>query len=168
MQKISSESKNREDENWIVVPGYPNYEASDLGIVRVKKNKKILDLMLSKSGYYRICLSKQGKKKKFKRSIIIAMCFLNHKADGTHKIVVDHKDKNRINDRLDNLRLMSHRENISTSKENKTSKYTGVCWDKARKKWRSQINIKGKLYYLGHFIKEKDAYKAYQNKLKTL
>jgi hypothetical protein len=50
----------------------------------------------------------------------------------------------------------------------KTSTYKGVCWDKKRKKWASNIRINSKTKFLGYFDNEIDASNAYQNKLKEL
>ena len=46
----------------------------------------------------------------------------------------------------------------------KTSIYVGVCYDNRRNKWRAQINLKGKQYHLGRFVKEEEAAKAYDKK----
>lgn len=43
----------------------------------------------------------------------------------------------------------------------KTSIFKGVYLDKNSGKWKSQINIKKKLYRLGYFETEEEAYKAY-------
>ena len=41
-----------------------------------------------------------------------------------------------------------------------TSKHTGVCWNKARKKWEAQKWDKGKLVHLGYYADEEDAARA--------
>lgn len=46
-----------------------------------------------------------------------------------------------------------------TSKNN-TSGAKGVTWDKSRKKWRAQINFKGKNHNLGRFTNKQDAINA--------
>lgn len=53
-------------------------------------------------------------------------------------------------------------DNITRKKliSSNTSGYTGVYWDKARSKWHSQIEFKGKNYYLGRYDKKEDAIKA--------
>ena len=38
-----------------------------------------------------------------------------------------------------------------------SSKYTGVSYDKEKKKWRAQIMVQGKLRLIGHYDKEEDA-----------
>lgn len=41
-----------------------------------------------------------------------------------------------------------------------TSGITGVMWDKTRKKWKAEIEFKGKRHYLGRYTKKEDAIKA--------
>jgi hypothetical protein len=40
---------------------------------------------------------------------------------------------------------------------NNTSGFTGVFWDKARNKWKANININGRLKHLGLFTDMDDA-----------
>lgn len=76
--------------------------------------------------------------------------------------LIDHKDRNRLNNRLDNLRKCNHKENTYNSKAIiGTSSYKGVSWDRIENKWRAQINIDGKKKSIGRFDKEIDAAKAY-------
>lgn len=49
-----------------------------------------------------------------------------------------------------------------------TSKYTGVSWNKNRKKWLSQIMINSKIKFIGYFDDESKASSAYQIKLKAV
>jgi hypothetical protein len=48
------------------------------------------------------------------------------------------------------------------TKERCSSKYRGVSWNKAKKKWAAQITKEGKLIYLGLFDIEEQASLAYQ------
>jgi hypothetical protein len=169
-------------EKWKDIPGYEGlYQASTEGRVksldrvvedrdairRRKFKERILKLILGGSGYFHVDLSKEGIEKNFKVSQLVAMAFLGHKRCG-HKIVVDHIDNNRSNDFVENLQLISHRENTSKDKKSYSSEYTGVCWSKASKKWHSQIQINGKICYLGQFENELHASKAYQTALKDV
>ena len=49
-----------------------------------------------------------------------------------------------------------------------TSKYKGVCWNKNKNKWKSQITINSKQKHLGSFTSEEEAHEAYQKALKEL
>ncbi len=73
---------------------------------------------------------------------------------------VDHKDGNGLNNRRNNLRKSSSAQNLRNTRAHKDSisKFKGVTWDKARKKWKAQIFVNGKQLYLGRF--ETEAYAA--------
>uniref|UniRef100_A0A061REF3 Pathogenesis-related genes transcriptional activator n=1 Tax=Tetraselmis sp. GSL018 TaxID=582737 RepID=A0A061REF3_9CHLO len=43
----------------------------------------------------------------------------------------------------------------------KSSRYTGVSWNKLRRKWAARIIIDGRSQHLGHFTNESDAARAY-------
>ena len=167
-------------EFWIDIIGYEKlYQISNLGNVKslskqVCNNKrcyiskeKILKPILEKSGYYNVFLYKNSKSKNFKVHQLMAVCFLNHKPCG-FKIVVDHVNNDKLDNRIENLQLVTNRENNSKGKKNKTSKYTGVSKHKSTGKWVSYIRINGKVKYLGSFENEYDAHLAYQNKLKEI
>ena len=49
-----------------------------------------------------------------------------------------------------------------------TSKYKGVCWNKNKNKWKSQITINSKQKHLGYFTSEEAAAESYQKALKEL
>lgn len=76
--------------------------------------------------------------------------------------VVDHKNRNRLDNRRNNLRLCSIEENKrNVGKFKGTSKYKGVSWKKSKNKWCSQIKTKGKVKHLGLFDNQIDAAKRY-------
>jgi hypothetical protein len=162
----------QQQEEFRSIPGYEGYyEVSNFGNVKSLGNdksrkEKILRPGLSSGRYYLVILTKDGKRKTIKIHILVAMAFLGHVPDGTHKIVVDHIDNNRLNNHLSNLQLITQRENLSKDRKNGTSKHTGVSWNKGANKWRSYIKINGKQKYLGTFTSEEDAAEAYQKALK--
>lgn len=168
-----------EPEEWKDVPSYEGkYQVSTYGNVKsldrttLSSNGKLIPIKGSdlkhnkcKAGYLNVYLYKNRKSRKFFGiHQLVAMAFLNHKPCG-HKIIVDHEDENKQNNYLYNLRLTTNRINCSKSKKNKTSKFTGVHWDKERNKWVSQIFINGKTKNLGRFECELAAARAYQNEL---
>jgi len=77
---------------------------------------------------------------------------------------VDHIDRNTVDNRIENLRLATHAQNMANKGKQKgtySSEYKGVCWHKATKNWRARIMVDGKLIHLGLFIDEMDAASAY-------
>lgn len=80
---------------------------------------------------------------------------------------VDHINGNGLDNRKENLRLVDNnqnqwnRHNISGK-----SKYKGVHWNKANKKWHSQIRVYGKRLHLGYFKDEIEAARAYDKAAK--
>jgi hypothetical protein len=77
----------------------------------------------------------------------------------------DHVDRNGLNNQRNNLRVATHSQNCTNVKKykNASSKYKGVSWHKASKKWVAQIQKDKKVLYLGGFEKEIDAAIAYNN-----
>jgi len=78
---------------------------------------------------------------------------------------IDHINNNGLDNRKENLRFCSHRQNLQARRKKKadaTSKYKGVSWNKANKKWLARIaDFTSKLKYLGCFESELDAANAY-------
>lgn len=156
-------------EIWKVIKGFENYQISNFGKIKslgnnASKKEKILIPSIDYKGYLTIGLCKNGIRKRFKIHQLVAIVFLNHKPCG-HKLVVDHIDNNKLNNKFDNLQIISNRENCSKDKKNKTSLYVGVCWYKKTNKWLSCIRINGKKKHLGLFKNEIDAHFAYKNAL---
>jgi hypothetical protein len=83
-------------------------------------------------------------------------------------MVVHHINNDGRDNRKDNLRIVTPRENTVNSKPGGeyTSKYKGVCWDKRRKKWEVGIAYGGKRKYVGRFADEAEAAKAYDKAAK--
>jgi hypothetical protein len=118
--------------------------------------------------YYTLELSKDGIKKMFKVHHLVVSAFLNYTRDKNKDLVVDHINNDQSDNRLENLQIITNRENVSKDIKNATSKYTGVSWDKHRSKWRAEIRHNKIKYNLGRFKTELEAHQVYQNKLKEL
>jgi hypothetical protein len=160
-------------EIWKNIPEYEGYQVSNLGNVKSLRFGKeiILKKSVKKKGlrnYYSLDLYKDKKRKHIKIHKLVAMAFLNHIPDGTQKIVVDHINNNSLDNRLENLQLITQRENASKDKKNKSSKYTGVTWDSTRNKWRVSVKINGRSKHLGRFYCEIEASEAYQKALSEI
>jgi hypothetical protein len=76
----------------------------------------------------------------------------------------DHIDRDRLNNRLANLRGCSLQENNWNLPQhpNNKSGFTGVTWDNRKHKWFASIRVGGKTKSLGRFTEKEDASAAYQ------
>ena len=78
--------------------------------------------------------------------------------------IVDHRDRDGLNNTKENLRFVTRAENSRNCKKTSkptSSKYRGVSWYKRRKRWRVQIRYNGTRKHLGFFKNEEDAARAY-------
>ncbi len=157
-------------EEWKSIPNYEGlYEISSYGRVKsLRFNKElILKLRIGTKHYQDVGLYKNKIKSTREIHQLVAEAFLNHKPCGL-KLVVDHINNDKLDNRVENLRIITQRENANRKHLKSTSKYTGVCFDATNKKWKAAIRINGKQTHLGLFTEEYDAYLAYQNKLNSL
>jgi hypothetical protein len=158
------------EEIWKDIPEYECiYQVSNLGRVKSLSNnktrkEKILKPSKNGSGYYQVVLNKNGKMKTITVHKLVAVTFLNHNPDGM-KIVIDHINNVKTDNRLENLQLISARENCSKDKINGSSKYVGVYWNIRDNKWVAQITINNKRKNLGYFANQLLANEAYKNAL---
>lgn len=84
--------------------------------------------------------------------------------------MIDHKDNDKTNNALDNLRLASDRQNSHNSKGHKDSMsgYKGVSWDKRINRWVARLHTNGKSKHIGSFIDALDAAEAYNKVAKEV
>ena len=68
---------------------------------------------------------------------------------------IDHINNNSVDNRIENLRVITHQQNLFNTKSK------GYCWDKINNKWKAEITLNGKSKNLGRFSEEKDARQAY-------
>lgn len=165
------------NESWRDIPDYETfYQASNMGRVRSldritksgygRKRKikgRILSQSISNCGYNRACLSKEGKKAYYNVHRLVISAFKGESSE-----TVDHSNGNRKDNRLENLRYMSMRENISAGYQRRGKKHdspTGVQFYKG--KWKAHIRLTGKLYYIGLFTTPEEAQNAYFDILKN-
>jgi len=78
---------------------------------------------------------------------------------GDWPIELDHINHNRADNRISNLRLVTHSDNMKNQRKckNNTSGVTGVNWDKQTNKWRAEIMVNRKGIKLGRFTELQDA-----------
>lgn len=170
------------EEIWKSVVGYEGlYEVSNLGRVKslprvVYENgyvhrttkEKILKSPSGSAGYPNIGLCSEGLNRTTPVHLLVAVAFLGHTPDG-HKLVVDHINGIKADNRVENIRIVTNRFNLSVGKRKSdnrvTSKYPGVCWHKCSKKWAAVLRLDGIPRNLGVFTNEIDAAHAYQDEL---
>ena len=155
------------------IKGYEGmYEVSNLGKVKSlnyshTKKEKIMEGGVNNLGYRIVTLSKDGEQKTKTVHKLVAEYFLNHKPCG-YKLVVNHIDLDKLNNKVSNLEIVTQRENSNHKHLKSSSKYTGVSWKKSSKKWMACICINGKNKHLGYFTDEKEASNTYQTALRNI
>ncbi len=76
-------------------------------------------------------------------------------------LVIDHRDRDGLNNRKSNLRRVTNRQNCENTERN-TSGFPGVDYFKRTKRWRSRIYYNEKHIHLGYFDTALEAYKVRQ------
>lgn len=149
-------------EIWKAVPGYEGfYEVSDLGRVRslprvVHRERvgplpirgRVLKSRPDRNGYPMLALCRDGERKGTNVHRIVGIAFLGVGPDDE----VDHRDGNRSDCRLSNLRKADHFLNKQNSLSARVGKWgRGVHYAPHVKKWAARIRTFGKTKHLGHF-----------------
>jgi len=73
---------------------------------------------------------------------------------------IDHINGNRLDSRMENLRLVTRRENNQNMKVHRDGKLCGITIQNS--KYKAQILINSKLIYLGYYETEQEAHEAYK------
>lgn len=100
-----------------------------------------------------VCGNRQGSLVKLHRYIMSA----------PKGLMVDHINGNTLDNRKNNLRIVTSSENQQNrrgAQRNSKSGVRGVCWHKQRGKWTTRIRINGQRIYLGLYDSLSDAEKA--------
>jgi hypothetical protein len=147
-------------EEWRPINDYPNYFISNLG--RVKSVKDFKSTFASKKGYLYTTLYKNNIGKKLSIHRLVGIHFL---PNWNNLKEIDHIDRDKSNNKVFNLRWSNRSDNLkNTSKRNNCSSiYKGVYFDKNRQKWCAEKCINhSKKRHLGYFETEEEAYLATQ------
>ena len=183
----------KDGEIWKEIPGFEKlYEASNLGRIRsvdgkityterhgarkwkgrILKNKT----KIPHNSGFRVSLWKDGEEKTWLSHRLVAMAFLGIPKDieikGTgQRMTVNHKDGNRLNNRIENLEWLTLEDNIKHAFKNdlmSTCKKVVLIIDSKRKEFRSMSEA-GKYLgrsdsYISNCIKRKTKIRDSQNK----
>ncbi len=70
---------------------------------------------------------------------------------GFAPIIIDHKDRNKLNNRIGNLRPATQSVNLLNQKiaRNNTSGMRGLSFDKTRGYWRGEVTVNGRRHKVG-------------------
>ena len=167
-------------ETWKDIPNYEGYQASDLGNIRSKdriveqknghtyfQSGRVLAKTCNGAGYLSSMLSIEGRKP-FRRYVhrLVAMAFLSM----DENMQVDHIDSDKSNNRLNNLRVVTQRENNhyyqkSRSKV-KTCEYVGVTYSKEKDLYFPTLSVGRVNYILGSYKTSEEAKMVYDKALK--
>ena len=152
------------NEVWRSISGYINYQVSSIGRVRNTETGKILK-NCSRNNYYAISITKDGVRMGHYIHALVAQEFLD-KPEVDYQLVIDHKDRNKLNNQVSNLRFVSQSQNLMNRGKglNTSSKFKGVCWHKYNKAWRAQIGVNKTSIHLGYYEVEVEAAIVYNTK----
>ena len=158
------------EEIWKDIPGYEGiYQASTEGRIKSLKRKDelIMNPPMDKQGYRVVKLNNKTRS----AHQLIAITFLNHIPDG-HKLVIDHINGIKSDNRLENLRIVTQFQNMLYYRESLdiigSSNYKGISFYKRDSKWRANINYNGTQKHIGYFDSELEAHGAYLDEFKRL
>ena len=152
-------------EVWKDVPGYEGlYQVSSTGNVKslpkmcgFRKDKgKILSSFINMNGYELVTLCKNNNQKHFQVHRLVAMAFI---PNINNKPQVDHINRVRTDNRVENLRWVSVSENSNNTCINNLVEYKGQA--KTVTEWSKILGIKQVTLYRRLFYSNWDVEKAF-------
>lgn len=134
-------------------------------IFRCDAESGVLERKL-KSGRWKVCGDKPNKEG-YGQVKVDGKVYRSHRliwilVHGSWPEFIDHKDRDRMNNKISNLRSVTKSENEHNREINKnnSSGYTGVHFFKQANKWASRIYVNSKEIHLGYFDSPEEAHLA--------
>ncbi len=127
------------------------YENGTVERFHIRSNKwKVCHGSPDSSGYLQIGITSRHTEKK--HSLIAHAFGIN---DLTSNLIVDHINRNVLDNRIENLRAITSQQNSFNTDAK------GCYYSKRHKKWRSYIHKDGQQICLGYFLTEEIAHQKY-------
>ena len=127
------------------IENYPNYLIYPDGRVYSKYSDKFLRPGLGNRGYYTVDLWNHGEVKVKTVHRLVAMHYI---PNPENKPQVDHKNRDRLDNRVENLRwatISENQQNIPKQINNRCG-HKNISYHKGGKRWAFQKRINGKSY----------------------
>ena len=144
--------------DFVQIPGYDDYFINRNGVVLSKKfgREIILKPTINSAGYYNVSLYKNKKHKKCKVHRLVGLTFI---PNPNNYPFIDHIDRNKKNNCVDNLRWCNREVNeVNTSKrKTNTSGFKNIYFHITKKKYIVQIRRKGKYITYKYFHTNEEA-----------
>ena len=103
------------EEIFVKVKGYEGYEVSNTGKIKSLKTNRLLTPQKNNCGYLYILLTDQNKKVKIN---LIHRLVFDSFVGITDGFEINHLDEDKENNRLDNLELITHEDNLKKYRDN--------------------------------------------------
>mgnify|MGYP003654379460 CR=1 FL=1 len=109
---------------------------------------------VSGTGYLMVSVVILNKNKQLKAHRVIFA--LHH---GYFPALIDHIDRNKLNNRIENLRASNHKMNALNSnlRKDSSSLFTGVSYKKDKKRWKAYIKEDYVQKHIGYFDTKEEA-----------
>lgn len=147
--------------NFIKIPGFTNYKISSCGLV-MNKHNKILKNRTIKGGYQIVKLSLGNGQ--YKESYVHRLVCKTYLDTIENKNVVDHINHDKTDNRIENLRYVTQKENCMNRLKKESLKYKGVYTVKRNNKPDKYKVIFNKKH-IGIFDNEDKAAAAYNEEI---
>lgn len=151
-KKYIQQNENHEEldktKEWKIIKNYPDYKISNCGDIFSVKSSQILKPTLNEGGYYKIALTNDTNKRK--SMSVHRLLYNTFEGIIDEDKVIDHIDRNKINNKLSNLREASLSENaINCEKKKKVPRkiHQYSLDNEFIKEWNSLEEIKTELGY---------------------
>jgi acid phosphatase class B len=146
----------------LIIHYYIDYQISNIGRIR-HVNGSIINQQPDPDGYSIANVYKDNISYTITISESVANEFIP-KPENIKQYQVEHIDKDRSNNKVNNLRYVLMDQYIKPSKRMSSSNYRGVSFKRQTNKWNARITINKTRINLGNFQNEHDAAKAYDAK----